>query len=240
MNFDQRVFSRLIGPPGVLGVALLASCTPQAVDTRSGGGSPGEGYSEGESGTDTSTDNVTDDAGEYGDGQGDPACEGEARAAAEVLSSQCASCHGNGASNGGFGEALDLDAIVARGLVVPGDPDNSGLYRATANGSMPFNRPDLSAGELRSLEDWILCIGGDAGGNDDGAGVIDDDDDDVIDDDDDVIDDDDDLDVIDDDDDVIEDDEDEDDAAEEAIDDDEDADEDADEAIEEGAEDDDD
>jgi len=153
-------------------------------------------------------------------------CEDEKQRAADVLAARCASCHGNGKVNGGFGQALDLDAIVARGLVVFGSLPGSPIYQVTLSGEMPQNGPRLTPEEQGALSDWILCEPGDPTPPDAPPAGGDDDDDDIG------------LDGLDDDDDDVEDvDDDADEAIDEQADRDEDLDEDLDEATEEAAED---
>lgn len=189
--------------------------------------------------TGTSVDNATpadEDAGVADPGPAAPpanpaSCEDEAQRAADVLAQRCAGCHANGQRNGGFGDALNLEAIVTKGLVVLGDLPGSVLYRVTANGSMPRNASNLTVDEQRALADWILCqddpngtpVDDGVGPGDPGGGSLN------------PPDDDDDLDDDDDDDDDVDRDDDGDEAIDEAADRDEDSDEDADEASDEAA-----
>lgn len=120
----------------------------------------------------------------------DAGCEDEERRAADVLATRCASCHANGKVNGGFGEALDLDAIIAKGLIVFGSLPGSEIYAVTISGDMPENGPRLTPEEQGALSDWILCVPGTpppnvppAGGGDDEIGDDDPADDDDVDDD---------------------------------------------------------
>ncbi len=187
-------------------ILIASGCTQAARDQ--GGAFPSD---LGEIDDGTSVDNATaadEDAG-TGDAPQDEVpvnvagCEDDEARAAKVLAERCASCHGNGNKNGGFGEALNPDAIVTRGLVVLGDLPGSVIYRVTVNGVMPRNASNLTQQEQQALADWILCKANatptapsaDGGVPSPGDGIVnppadDDDDDDVAVDDDDDLDDD--------------------------------------------------
>jgi mono/diheme cytochrome c family protein len=126
-------------------------------------------------------------------------CAAEAAAAQAVLDVQCVSCHGNGANDGGFSGADDLDLVVQRGFVRLGSLGGSEVFQVVESGEMPLGAPNLGQADLDALEAWILCVpddgeyppaggGGNVGGGDDG------DDDEEVDEDDDDDDDDDDID----------------------------------------------
>lgn len=127
-------------------------------------------------------------------------CAAAALEAQRILTTRCASCHGNGAANGGFSTVLDVDKLVSEGRVVPDDAEGSPLFRVVQAGAMPKGGPRLSSDELDALSTWIECGApdptdgaGDAGvpPADGDAGLPnDDDDDDEADDDDDDDDDD--------------------------------------------------
>jgi hypothetical protein len=123
-------------------------------------------------------------------------CEAATLEAQRILESRCASCHGNGASMGGFSTVLDAAALVKERRIVTGDAAGSPLFRLVEAGAMPKGGPRLSATEVATLNTWISCGApppagaGDAGvpGGDDAGlppGGDDDDDDDGADDDDD-------------------------------------------------------
>ena len=60
------------------------------------------------------------------------------RDALAVLRANCYRCHGqDGSREGGFGNVLDVAALRERKLVVPGDADQSKLFRRVAKGQMP-------------------------------------------------------------------------------------------------------
>lgn len=76
-----------------------------------------------------------------------------------VLAKHCHACHGQaGAAKGGFGFALDREQLVARGLVVPGKPGESELYRRVQSREMPpAGKPELTATQTKTLRDWIAA-----------------------------------------------------------------------------------
>jgi hypothetical protein len=78
-----------------------------------------------------------------------------ATAAKLILQKNCAGCHANGKSQGGFGSVLDQNALVKQGLVVPKDPAGSLLYQKVATGKMPKNKPPLEPAELAIIRKWI-------------------------------------------------------------------------------------
>jgi len=104
---------------------------------------------------------------------GDSAIAGEARA---VLEQHCSRCHQDGVlkegldrPQGKFGYILDLDRVVNKRLVIPGNSSGSTLMRQIENGAMPkdissdcylFPPPDgaycgPSADEVAALRTWI-------------------------------------------------------------------------------------
>lgn len=159
-------------------------------------------------------------------------CVVEAEAALAVLEARCATCHANGERNGGFGEALNLAALLARGRAVAGDAQGSQIYQLAQSGEMPPGPDALTPSELAALESWIECLDPSEAPPASPPDADEDEDDDEGIDDDDAADEaeEDDADA----------DEDADEAAEEQADADEDAEEDADDAAEEAAEGDDD
>ena len=79
--------------------------------------------------------------------------------ATQVLNQYCSSCHGpEGTAAGMFHTPLDVAELVASGLVIPDDADNSPLWQRMANGSMPPpGSPQPSAREQSSVASWIVC-----------------------------------------------------------------------------------
>lgn len=55
----------------------------------------------------------------------------------ELLELYCGECHAGGAAKGGFGQVLDVGALIASGAIVPSSSATSPLMLALANGSMP-------------------------------------------------------------------------------------------------------
>ncbi|GBD36996.1 hypothetical protein HRbin36_02126 [bacterium HR36] len=81
-----------------------------------------------------------------------------AKQAQRILESYCHTCHGqNGAAEGGFNYATDLQRLIQRRKVIPGRAEESPLFRRVASGKMP--PPDVSrrptAEEIAFLRRWI-------------------------------------------------------------------------------------
>ena len=78
-----------------------------------------------------------------------------------IFEDSCNDCHGEG---GSYTEQLILQypAVIEDGSVIPGDPDNSELYKRllgpTDNGfQMPFNSDPLSPEAIETIRQWILA-----------------------------------------------------------------------------------
>jgi hypothetical protein len=94
-----------------------------------------------------------------------PAAAGQEKQAAPsaeqvkaFLQAHCHRCHGqDGAAEGGFNYILELNKLVARKKVEPGDADASPLFKRVATGKMPppevVKRP--SKDEIAQLRRWI-------------------------------------------------------------------------------------
>ena len=83
-----------------------------------------------------------------------------AQQAYAIMQQNCLDCHG---PHGFFIEQLIIESapgLIATGTVVPGNPDESELYKRllgpTTNGAqMPFNQPPLSQAAISTLRQWI-------------------------------------------------------------------------------------
>lgn len=78
-----------------------------------------------------------------------------------VFRPKCLECHGQP------GPAADLDlssraSILARGVVVPGEPDKSLLIEKVTSGEMPLAGDPLPESEIALLRDWITAGAPDA------------------------------------------------------------------------------
>jgi hypothetical protein len=122
-----------------------------------------------------SKDQLRGSASGDGDGDesddGDPSDEGDGESptktdctssvarANQVLDAYCASCHGpDSIGDGGFATVLDTEAMVASGLVVADDPENSPLYQRMISGSMPPKAdPQPTPGDVDAVRAWIAC-----------------------------------------------------------------------------------
>jgi hypothetical protein len=77
------------------------------------------------------------------------------KAARQVLSKYCVSCHGDKAPAAGL-KVLDLPGLLERKLVVPKSPEGSELLELVECGMMPpGTRPRVSAADRIILRDWV-------------------------------------------------------------------------------------
>jgi mono/diheme cytochrome c family protein len=77
-----------------------------------------------------------------------------------VLVRYCHSCHGrDGSAEGGFNYATDLQRLVERRKVIPGQPEASPLFRRVASGKMPpvDVEPRPTEREIAILKQWIAA-----------------------------------------------------------------------------------
>lgn len=72
----------------------------------------------------------------------------------KIMQVRCASCHNANKGEGNFANANDLSGMIASGLVVPGNPDESRLYVVMKTAFMP---PNLHLGEeeVEAIRNWI-------------------------------------------------------------------------------------
>ena len=84
-----------------------------------------------------------------------------AREAYLIFENSCNDCHAEG---GSYTEQLLMEypAVIDDGHVIPGDPDNSELYKRllgpTENGlQMPWNRDPLPPDQIETIRQWILA-----------------------------------------------------------------------------------
>jgi WD40 repeat protein/mono/diheme cytochrome c family protein len=81
-----------------------------------------------------------------------------ARDAFAVLKANCYRCHGqDGNREGGFGGVLDPTVLRERKLVVPGDAEQSKLFRRVTKGQMPppDESPRPTPADVAALKAWI-------------------------------------------------------------------------------------
>ncbi|MBI1292435.1 DUF4384 domain-containing protein [bacterium] len=89
-----------------------------------------------------------------------------------IFDAHCSRCHQEdklvGRTNAakGFGNVLDLPALARDGRIVPGNPDNSTLWKLMLSGEMPYDyySGDFSAStptkdEIQTVADWIKAEG---------------------------------------------------------------------------------
>jgi hypothetical protein len=107
-------------------------------------------------------------------GGGDSDSDGEAGSAncgelslrtLDVMKTNCAKCHGpDSAALGSINYITNLDALISNGKVVPGDPNNSAIYRRMSAETLPMPPVDEeqrpSEEDIRAVEQWIgQCAG---------------------------------------------------------------------------------
>lgn len=73
-----------------------------------------------------------------------------------ILQNKCASCHQTGAS-GGVTQILNVNHLVASGLIVAGDPAQGALMDSITSGRMPLTG-SVSSTEIQILADWISSM----------------------------------------------------------------------------------
>ncbi len=80
--------------------------------------------------------------------------------AAEIIDQHCAKCHNDNAEedDGGFGSLKNEPSLIQKGIVRPGDPENSKLYQVVKNNEMPQTGPELDEAQKQALYDWIGSI----------------------------------------------------------------------------------
>src|SRR5262245_45282881 len=89
-----------------------------------------------------------------------PAAEDPAKLAAAakaVLEKNCARCHANGQTEGGFGFVLDAKQLVEKKRVVERDSAKSRLFKKVQAGEMPpeDEKPRPTPEEIAALKAWI-------------------------------------------------------------------------------------
>jgi WD40 repeat protein/mono/diheme cytochrome c family protein len=91
-----------------------------------------------------------------------------AKKALAVLNTHCHRCHGqDGAVEGGMNYVLDREKLVLRKKIVPGQPDQSPIFKKVAAGKMPppGEQPRPSPDEVALLREWIAAGAGTSGVN---------------------------------------------------------------------------
>jgi hypothetical protein len=84
-------------------------------------------------------------------------CSKLADQAEGILTQYCASCHSGGNKQGGFGDVLDVEKMIAQGKIVPKEPDGSKLFMLVMGGIMPRTMSKPSQDEVDALSAWIGC-----------------------------------------------------------------------------------
>ncbi len=71
-----------------------------------------------------------------------------------VLTTQCSSCHSSENRSGGV-DVLNVDELLALGLIVPGEPSLSLLFTEIQTGAMPPSKA-LAQSDVDAIYNWIL------------------------------------------------------------------------------------
>src|SRR6266511_1422145 len=77
-----------------------------------------------------------------------------------ILEKYCYQCHGKTGTKprGGFGYVLDREQLIGRGMVTPGKPADSELFKKVEAREMPPGKaPRPDAAEVTVLRDWIAA-----------------------------------------------------------------------------------
>ena len=83
-----------------------------------------------------------------------------AQEAFAIFEKSCFSCHGTGAPYAAILLIEDHSVPIEKGVVVPGDPDGSRLYKrllAEGGALMPLGGPPLPDAEIETIKNWILA-----------------------------------------------------------------------------------
>jgi len=75
-----------------------------------------------------------------------------------ILQQNCISCHTASSGPGGVYDLANIDGLISNALLVSGNPSQSPIYLAVANGTMPPTGP-LSQADQVILQKWILAGG---------------------------------------------------------------------------------
>ncbi|MCY1069103.1 hypothetical protein OV090_30465 [Nannocystis sp. RBIL2] len=101
-----------------------------------------------------------------GDGeQGEANCGELSAQTLNILDKNCKQCHGaDSAALGSINYITNLDALISNGKVVPGEPNNSAIYRRMAATMLPMppegQEPRPTEDDIRAVEQWIgECAG---------------------------------------------------------------------------------
>jgi hypothetical protein len=84
-------------------------------------------------------------------------CAQLALTAETTLTRYCANCHANGNAQGAFSDALDVPAMIARAVIIPGNPRASKLFQLVDSGVMPRTDTKPEPDEIDALGSWIEC-----------------------------------------------------------------------------------
>ncbi|MDC0719248.1 c-type cytochrome domain-containing protein [Nannocystis bainbridge] len=120
-----------------------------------------EGTSGGTSAGGTEGGSSTGNDGE----QGTANCGELSAQTVNILDKNCKQCHGaDSAALGSINYITNLDALISNGKVVPGEPNNSAIYRRMAATMAPMppegQEPRPTEDDIRAVEQWIgECAG---------------------------------------------------------------------------------
>lgn len=72
----------------------------------------------------------------------------------KILQTHCASCHDQVAS-GGISGILNVDHLIASGLIIPGESNRGRLITAIAIGKMPPAPGSVPVQDIITLRNWV-------------------------------------------------------------------------------------
>lgn len=74
-----------------------------------------------------------------------------------ILRNNCSSCHNPNKPSGTIIDITDVDELLYKRLVIPGEPMLSVLFTDIQGGTMPPNGP-LSGKDVQTINDWIVAL----------------------------------------------------------------------------------
>ena len=76
----------------------------------------------------------------------------------EILSARCYSCHNPNNPSGSIADITDVDELLYKRLIIPGEPQLSLLLTEVQSGNMPQNSEPLDASLVKIVNDWIVGL----------------------------------------------------------------------------------
>ncbi|MCY0987560.1 hypothetical protein OV203_10525 [Nannocystis sp. ILAH1] len=142
----------------LLAFAHITACFYNPSGTPDNGGADQTEGTVGTSGPGNPGDASTASTGQ--DEQPEASCSELAAQTLDILDKNCKQCHGpDSAALGSINYITNLDALIWNGKVVPGEPNNSAIYRRMSATMLPMppesQEPRPSEDDIRAVEQWI-------------------------------------------------------------------------------------